>query len=93
MSSRVNVKTHEDIEREMAEAAKRVKVGGTYAHYKNPKNLYTVEALAIQEATDKVCVVYRAKYGRKPLFVRGLDSWLERPELEGKRVDRFRLVE
>lgn len=85
-------KTHEEIEKELEDAKKLVKVGGVYSHYKHPENLYTVLMLATQEATDKLCIVYQAEYGKKLIFVRDLDSWLETPEFEGKRVSRFTLI-
>lgn len=85
-------KTHEEIEEEFKNAKKFVKVGGTYSHYKHPENLYTVIAIATQEATDKICVIYQANYGKEILFVRDLDSWIEKPLLNGKRIKRFKLV-
>lgn len=85
-------KTEEEIEKEIQEAKREIVMGGLYSHYKNPKNLYTVIALATQEATNKLCVIYRAEYGKKLLFVRDLDNWLEQPEWHGKKVTRFILI-
>lgn len=86
-------KTHEEIEEELKIAATQVKVGGTYSHYKNPEHTYTVVSLAMQEATENICVIYRAEYGKKLTFVRDLHSWLENPEVNGVKVPRFKLVE
>ncbi|MFH0954780.1 MAG: DUF1653 domain-containing protein [Candidatus Micrarchaeota archaeon] len=83
-------KSYSAIEKELVAAKKRVKVGGTYSHYKNPKHLVKVVALGTQEATDKVCVIYHDIANPDVLFVRDLDSWLEMPI---KDTPRFKLVE
>ena len=88
-----HTRTHDDIEKELQEARKHIKIGGTYSHYKNPQNLYKVIFLATQEETDKICVIYQSEYGKKLLFVRDLDSWLDNPEVNGEKVERFKLVE
>jgi hypothetical protein len=77
------------IEKELRTARTQVRVGGTYSHYKNPEHLVKVVAIGIQEATDKLCVVYQDAADRDMLFVRDLDSWLEEPL---KDTPRFRLV-
>ena len=76
-----HTKTHKDIETEIIEAKKLVKIGGIYSHYKNPAHHYKVITLAMQEATDKLCVIYETQYGKKLLFVRDLDNWLTQPEV------------
>jgi hypothetical protein len=86
----MNNKGHETLEDELNQAAKKVKVGGIYYHYKNPNNYYKVVGLGIQEATDKICVLYQAEYNKKLTFVRDLGSWLENPEFN---VSRFSLVD
>jgi hypothetical protein len=83
-------KSHEDLERELETAKEQVKIGGTYSHYKNPEHLVKVVAVGIQEATDKLCVIYRDAANEKLIFVRDLDVWLEEP-IPG--TPRFRLVE
>ena len=82
-------KDHAAIEKELESAHAKVKVGSTYRHHKDPTKLYRVTGIAVQEATDKICVIYRAEYNSKLVFVRDLDSWLEEP-LTG--TPRFRLV-
>lgn len=84
-------KTNEELVEELKEGAKIVKVGGIYAHYKHPDNLYKIMGLAIQEATNKVCVIYRTEYGKQIIFIRDLDNWIEKVEVEGKKVPRFTL--
>lgn len=85
-------KTDEEIKKEILQAKRFIDVGGTYSPYKNPDHLYTVIALATQEATGQLCVIYRAEYGKKLLYVRNIDSWLEKPEVNGKKIDRFTRV-
>jgi hypothetical protein len=89
----VHLKTHEDIEIELQVAQKAVKIGGVYAHYKNAQQRYKVIALGTQEETDKICVIYQSEYGKKLIFVRDLDNWLDKPKVEGQLVERFKLIE
>lgn len=73
-------------------ASQKVKVGGLYYHYKKPKDYYKVINIAITEWNDELCVIYEAQYGKKLIFVRPLDSWLEKVEWDGDVIDRFTLV-
>ncbi len=83
-------KSQDDIARDLEIAKAKVKVGGTYSHYKNPKHLVKVIALGTQEATDKPCVIYQEIEGGRHIFVRDLDIWLEYPV---KGMPRFKLIE
>ncbi len=82
-------KSPEDIENELEMAKKKVVIGGMYSHYKNPEHLVKVIALGTQEATDKLCVIYRETANGNLIFVRDLDVWLENPI---KDTPRFKLV-
>ncbi len=82
-------KSNRVIEKELEKAETRVKVGGIYSHYKNPEHLVKVIALGIQEATDKLCVVYQDAANKKLVFVRDLDIWLKMPF---KDTPRFKLI-
>ena len=67
-----------------------VRVGAIYRHYKFPTRDYMVLNLAIQEATEKVCVIYQDMHEPDaPPFVRDLDSWLSTVEWEGSVAPRF----
>ncbi len=81
------------IQAELADAAKKVKVGGLYSHYKDSSKLYKVLNLAVMENNGDLCVVYEAQYGPKLVFVRPLNSWLENVDWEGEQKDRFSLSE
>lgn len=86
-----NHKDHNQLHREFDEARKKVAVSGMYSHYKYPENTYEVINLGFIEATDDVCVIYRATYDKDLIFVRPLDSWLDVLELEGGKIPRFKL--
>ncbi len=82
-------KDHQTLERELEMAKEKVKIGGVYSHYKNPEHRVRVIAIGIQEATEKLCVIYRDAADENLIFVRDLDIWLEKPL---KDTPRFRLV-
>jgi hypothetical protein len=83
-------KDYRAIEKELEIAKRQVRIGGIYSHYKNPEHLVRVIAVGIQEATDKLCVIYQEVANGNHVFVRDLDIWLEEP-LGG--TPRFRLIE
>ena len=69
-------------------------INAKYRHYKFPDRIYKVLLLGIQEASEKVCVVYQdIAHPDAPPFVRDLDSWSETVVWEGKVVKRFTLIE
>jgi len=86
-------KVDELLEAELNDAKSQLKVGGIYCHYKNPERYYKIIGFAVQEATEKICVIYQAQYSKKFTFVRDLDSWLENPVISGKKVARFTLIQ
>lgn len=86
-------KTQGVLIKDLEQAAKLVKVGGQYLHYKNPDKAYKVIGLAIMEADETVCVIYHAQYGEKLIFVRPLTSWLDKVDWQGKTENRFTLLE
>lgn len=85
----MNHKSIAELESILREAATRVVVGGTYAHYKHPHQLYMVNGLSILEASDEVAVRYAMLAAPDVEFVRPLTSWLETVEWNGKTVPRF----
>jgi hypothetical protein len=79
-----------ELNQKLQQAARDVVVGATYGHYKYPDRTYQVLHLAIQEATEQVCVIYQdASHPDAPIFVRDLDSWLEIVPWQGRLVPRF----
>ena len=85
-------KSRQVLAQELEAAARLVSVGQNYTHYKSPDKTYTVLNIAITEADDRLCVVYRADYETNLVFVRPLSSWLEKIQHKGKSVDRFKLL-
>ncbi len=85
-------KTHSDLHLMLSKAKEKVTIGGIYSHYKHPENTYKVINLGITEADDQICVIYQATYDDQLVFVRPIDSWLETPEWNGQKVERFKLI-
>lgn len=85
-------KSNEELQQEIQNAAVKIKIGGTYQHFKGTDKLYKVLDFATLEATNELCVVYQALYGDKLKFVRPVSVWLESVEWKGKTVPRFKLV-
>jgi hypothetical protein len=52
-----------DLKAKLVEAQTLVQVGGKYAHYRSPTDLYTVVQIAIREDSEEIEVVYHAEYG------------------------------
>lgn len=85
--------TLEELTNQRTHGQLQVEVGAIYHHYRDPKLKYKVIDIAIQEATEKICVVYKALYGDGIVWVRNLDSWLEPVLQDEKLVPRFKKVE
>ena len=64
---------------------------GIYKHYKG--NLYQVIEVATHSETGEELVVYRTLYGDYSMWVRPLDMFQERVEIDGREVPRFRFFE
>lgn len=64
---------------------------GRYRHYKNKD--YTVLGVARHSETEEELVVYRQEYGDRGLWVRPLKMFLEKIELNGEMVPRFRHID
>jgi hypothetical protein len=82
-----------ELNKKIKEARKRVEVGGTYHHYKNPDKLYVVEFVGLLEAAEEVCVGYRPLYGKGIVWVRTLRDFTSRVETDKGKVARFTRVE
>lgn len=78
----------QEIENELESAKRKVKIGEIYSHYKDEKHLVKVIDVGVQEATEKICVIYQ-DIATKLIFVRDLDIWLQKPL---KDTPRFKLV-
>lgn len=63
---------------------------GKYQHYKGKP--YEVIGVAKHSETLEELVVYRELYGDHGLWVRPLKMFLEKVEVDGKKVPRFMFV-
>jgi len=63
---------------------------GRYKHYKGKS--YEVIGIAKHSETRKKLVVYQALYGKHNLWARPLKKFLEKVEVEGKKMPRFEYV-
>ena len=64
---------------------------GKYRHFKGGK--YEVLGIAKHSETLERLVVYRALYGEKEIWVRPLEMFLEKVEVDGKLIPRFEFLE
>ena len=63
---------------------------GRYKHYKG--KTYEVIGIACHSETQEKIVVYKALYGKKELWARPLEMFLEKVESNGLIVPRFKYV-
>lgn len=66
---------------------------GKYLHYKN--NFYEVIGIALHSETSEEFVVYYSLFKngqRKSLWIRPKKMFLEKVEVSGKKVSRFKFV-
>jgi len=88
--------TPEEIKNKIADAAKIVKVGGRYQHYKGAEFTYIVTDLVLIEENQEVGVIYEPEYFPKDAtsrFFRPLSVWTEVVEWEGQTLPRFKPIE
>lgn len=86
-------KPQAELKQEMIETGKRVKIGGIYAHYKNPLHTYKVLDLAINTEYDTIWVIYKSLYEEQLIFLRSVDEWCDDVEKDGRIIKRFTLIE
>ena len=65
----------------------QIKIGKKYRHFKGKE--YLVLHIAKHSKTLEELVVYQALYGEMGIWVRTLEMFLEKVEVEGKLVSRF----
>jgi len=63
---------------------------GKYQHYKGKE--YQVIGVAKHSETLEELVVYKALYGNKQIWVRPVKMFLEKVEVNGKKVPRFKYI-
>ena len=65
----------------------QIKIGKKYRHFKGKE--YLVLQIANHSETLEILVVYQALYGEMGIWVRPLEMFLGKVEVEGKLVNRF----
>jgi len=63
---------------------------GIYRHYKG--NEYEVLMVAKHSETEEPLVIYRALYGDYGVWARPYEMFVEKVEVNGEMVDRFRFL-
>ena len=72
---------------ELSSKAKRIKFG-LYEHYK--KKQYQVLGVVVHSETLEEHVLYKALYGNRLTWVKPLKMFVEKVEVEGKKIPKFR---
>jgi len=67
---------------------RELKTGKKYRHFKGKEYLVLHQARHSETLED--LVVYQALYGERGVWVRPLEMFLEKVEVDGKIVDRFK---
>jgi len=67
---------------------RELKTGKKYRHFKGKEYLVLHQARHSETVED--LVVYQALYGERGVWVRPLEMFLEKVEVDGKIVDRFK---
>ena len=84
-------KSAKELAEKVERARKLVRVGGKYRHYKGGE--YKIIGIALHSETLEEMVIYQPLYKTGAEFwVRPLKNFLERVEIEGKRLARFTLL-
>ena len=63
---------------------------GKYKHFKGGE--YEVIGVAKHSETLEDFVVYKALYGKKDLWIRPLQMFLEKTVVNGRKIDRFKKI-
>lgn len=66
---------------------RKIKIGGKYRHFKGKE--YLVLYVAKHSETLEDMVVYQALYGDREVWVRPLNMFLDKKEVDGKEIYRF----
>jgi hypothetical protein len=85
-------RSQEELAQIIAEVTADVKVGDRFVHYKSPDLFYRIIDIALREADETPCVVYKAEYGEQISYVRPYDDWTATVQHDNQEVPRFTKV-
>jgi hypothetical protein len=86
-------KPSEQIVRDIEFVSTQIEIGAKYAHYKDRSKIYSVIGFGVLEATDDVCVIYRAEYEPELTFIRPAYQWSEEVQCFESIVSRFTKIQ
>jgi hypothetical protein len=81
-----------ELRQELDAAGRQIHEGEKWYHYKHPELTYTILGLGVIEATEIASVIYKSDYGEGIVWIRPVEEFLEKVEIEGNLVNRFNLV-
>lgn len=82
----------ETLEQLVKTAQTKIQVNQIYQHYKDSTKTYRIIAIALDEASESVSIVYQALYAPHLTWIRPITNFLEAVTWEGKPVTRFQLI-
>lgn len=83
----------EDLRQQVTTAQQAIQVGEIYSHYKDHSRRYRIVAIAIDEASESISIVYQALYDPYLTWIRPLNNFQELVTWQDERVPRFQLEE
>ncbi len=81
----------EQLQQLIIAAKQKIAVGQIYIHYKDPNKRYRIAAIALDESSERVSIVYEGLYAPYLTWIRPLDNFLESVTWQEKIVSRFQL--
>lgn len=81
----------EQLQQLVTAAKQKITVGQIYSHYKDATKRYRIIAIALDEASESVSIVYEGLYAPYLTWIRPIDNFLESVTWQDKLVVRFQL--
>lgn len=82
----------ESLEQLVKDTQAKIQINQIYRHYKDSNKTYRIVAIALDEASESISVVYQALYSPYLTWIRPITNFLEDVSWEGKVVSRFQLA-
>ena len=81
----------EQLQQLIITAKQKIAVGQIYSHYKDATKRYRIIAIALDEASESVSIVYEGLYAPYLTWIRPIDNFLESVTWQDQLVVRFQL--